>query len=85
MLESSLAAQPTDQEAQALSRPMRILVIDDNQKLLEMLRRTLSYEGFRVRTAASGREALEAIDANRPDLLGGEISHGFPAKDDGDE
>ena len=46
-----------------------ILVIDDNQKLLDMLRRTLSYEGFRVHTATSGREALTALDEKRPDLL----------------
>ena len=47
----------------------KILVIDDNQKLLDMLRRTLNYEGFCVHTATSGREALAAIDANHPDLL----------------
>lgn len=46
-----------------------ILVIDDNQKLLDMLRRTLGYEGYRVLTAASGREALETIGVQRPDLL----------------
>lgn len=47
----------------------KILVVDDNQKLLDMLRRTLSYEGFDVLTAASGRAALHTIDAERPDLL----------------
>jgi two-component system response regulator MprA len=46
-----------------------ILVVDDNQKLLDMLRRTLSYEGFKVITATSGRAALETIDMQRPDLL----------------
>lgn len=46
-----------------------VLVVDDNQKLLDMLRRTLSYEGFQVRTATSGREALRALERERPDLL----------------
>ena len=46
-----------------------ILVIDDNQKLLDMLRRTLRYEGFEVLTASSGREALETVADQRPDLL----------------
>ena len=46
-----------------------ILVVDDNQKLLDMLRRTLSYEGFDVLTAASGRAALETVESRRPDLL----------------
>lgn len=47
----------------------KILVVDDNQKLLDMLRRTLTYEGFDVLTAASGRAALGVVDAERPDLL----------------
>lgn len=47
----------------------KILVVDDNQKLLDMLRRTLTYEGFDVLTATSGRTALGVIDAERPDLL----------------
>ncbi len=46
-----------------------ILVIDDNHKLLDMLRRTLSYEGFQVLTAIDGRAALETIKLEKPDLL----------------
>lgn len=46
-----------------------ILIIDDNQKLLDMLRRTLRYEGFRVLTATNGYDALETVAAQRPDLL----------------
>lgn len=46
-----------------------ILIIDDNQKLLDMLRRTLTYEGFRVLTALSGLTALEIIKTDHPDLL----------------
>ncbi len=46
-----------------------ILIIDDNQKLLDMLRRTLTYEGFNVLTAPNGISALEAINTHHPDLL----------------
>ena len=46
-----------------------ILVIDDHQKFLDLLRRTLSYDGFNVLQATSGRAALETIDTHRPNLL----------------
>ena len=35
-----------------------ILVVDDDRKITDMLRRTLIYEGYRVVTAADGEEAL---------------------------
>jgi two-component system response regulator MprA len=34
-----------------------------------MLRRTLVYEGFDVTTAADGQQALEVMDAQRPDVI----------------
>jgi two-component system response regulator MprA len=46
-----------------------ILVADDDHKLLNMLRRTLSYEGFRVVTACSGQEALAQVEAERPEAV----------------
>lgn len=46
-----------------------ILVVDDDRRLLDMLRRTLAYEGYRVVTAADGREALDLVRAQRPDLI----------------
>jgi two-component system response regulator MprA len=46
-----------------------VLVVDDDQKLLKMLRRTLVYEGFDVATAADGHEALAQVDAHRPDVI----------------
>lgn len=47
----------------------RILVVDDDQKLLNMLSRTLRYEGFEVATAIDGREALRKVDEWQPDLI----------------
>ena len=46
-----------------------ILVADDDEKLLKMVRRTLIYEGFQVVTAQNGREALTKIETDTPDLV----------------
>jgi two-component system response regulator MprA len=46
-----------------------VLIVDDDQKLLKMLRRTLVYEGFDVVTAASGREALEQVETHQPEVI----------------
>ena len=46
-----------------------ILVADDDHKLLNMLRRTLTYEGFRVVTAGDGQEALAQVEAERPEAI----------------
>ncbi len=46
-----------------------VLIVDDDQKLLKMLQRTLVYENLTVFTASNGQEALDSIDQQRPDLL----------------
>jgi two-component system response regulator MprA len=46
-----------------------ILIVDDDRKITDMLRRTLTYEGYRVATAADGREALAQAQAELPDLV----------------
>jgi len=46
-----------------------ILVVDDDRKITDMLRRTLAYEGYQVLTAADGHEALAKAHAQRPDLV----------------
>lgn len=46
-----------------------ILVADDDEKLLKMVRRTLIYEGFEVITAATGREALDKLETELPDMI----------------
>lgn len=46
-----------------------VLVADDDPKLLKMLGRTLTYEGFDVITATNGHEALVQVEAHRPDVI----------------
>ncbi len=46
-----------------------VLVVDDDQKLLNMLRRTLMYENFQVVTAADGNAALAQVQTHRPDII----------------
>jgi two-component system response regulator MprA len=46
-----------------------VLIVDDDARLIEMLRRTLSYEGYRVVTATDGQEALARLQEQRPDVV----------------
>lgn len=47
----------------------RILVVDDDATVRNILRRGLSYEGYRVDTAESGRQALTVARDHTPDLV----------------
>ena len=47
----------------------RILVVDDEPQILRSLRTTLASHGYDVQTAATGEEALAAVDGRLPDLL----------------
>jgi two-component system response regulator MprA len=49
--------------------PERILVIEDEQKIADFLRRGLSYEGYKIETAADGETGLKAARDNMPDLV----------------
>jgi two-component system response regulator MprA len=46
-----------------------VLIVDDDQRLLRMLRRTLTYEGLDVVTAANGQEGLDQVQAHRPEVI----------------
>ena len=47
----------------------RVLVVDDEPMVREVLARYLAKEGFDVDTAPDGIEALEAVSARAPDLV----------------
>lgn len=50
-------------------RPVRVLVVDDEPLIVEMLTMGLSYEGFEVTVARTGFEALEEAQRTKPDLV----------------
>jgi cyclic di-GMP phosphodiesterase len=50
-------------------RPIRILVVDDELHVRMMMQTTLERKGYDVQLAASGREALEALEQNSFDLV----------------
>lgn len=56
-----------------LERRIRVLVADDSETILLLLRTRLEMEGFDVVTVANGKEALEAIEGlgedARPDVI----------------
>ncbi len=47
----------------------KVLITDDDQKLLKMLKRTLAYENMDVLTASNGVEALETVRDQQPDVM----------------
>jgi two-component system, OmpR family, response regulator len=50
-------------------RQPRVLVVDDEEHITELVAMGLSYNGFDVERTATGRAALDAIDRRRPDLV----------------
>jgi two-component system, OmpR family, response regulator len=51
------------------SAEARLLVVEDEEMILELLSGSLRFAGFDVVTAVSGAEALRAVQASRPDLV----------------
>ena len=49
--------------------PIRILAVDDESSLTELLSMAMRYEGWQVSTAASGNEAVKAAREVRPDAI----------------
>jgi two-component system OmpR family response regulator len=49
--------------------PVRVLVVDDEPSLAELLASVLRYEGWNVRTAGSGADAVRTAREFRPDAV----------------
>ncbi len=52
-----------------MAKKAEILLVDDDPDLRDSLQIILEKKGYSVRTAANGREALEALEVRRPDLM----------------
>ncbi len=69
-LEKSTIGAPSGQSQSAISPPgPKILVVDDEETLRDMLEYNLRREGYHVLTAADGTEALRIAFEERPDLI----------------
>ncbi|WP_028986899.1 response regulator transcription factor [Thermicanus aegyptius] len=49
--------------------PQKILIIDDDKKISTMMKRGLTYEGYKVSVAESGKEGLLKVLEESPDLV----------------
>jgi DNA-binding response OmpR family regulator len=68
----------------------KILIIDDDADVLNVMEEALKYEGFSVKTSGSADDVMALIDSFNPDLLlidyilkginGGEICHQVKVK-----
>jgi two-component system OmpR family response regulator len=63
----------TDSAASTLTRPdgtpIRVLAVDDESSLTELLSMAMRYEGWQVTTAGTGSDAVKAAREVRPDAI----------------
>ncbi len=51
------------------SAASRVLVVDDEPSIVEVISMALRFQGFEVETAATGRDAIAAVSRFHPDLM----------------
>ena len=51
------------------SRKPRVLTVDDEEHITELIAMGLGFNGFEVERASTGRAALAAVERRRPDLI----------------
>jgi two-component system alkaline phosphatase synthesis response regulator PhoP len=49
--------------------PKKILAVDDERHIVRLVQVNLEREGYKVVTAFDGKEALEKVDSENPDLV----------------
>jgi two-component system OmpR family response regulator len=62
-----------------VTEPVRVLVVDDERSITDLVAMALKYEGFTVQTAATAREARHAVMDFRPALI--VLDVGLPDED----
>ena len=66
---ATLPPAPIDRPTRADGTPPRVLVVDDEPNIAELLLMALRYEGWQVRTAGTGREAIDTAKDLVPDVV----------------
>jgi two-component system response regulator VicR len=56
-------------EKEAVLMPQKILVVDDEKPISDIIKFNLNKEGFDVETAYDGEEAIQKVDEYNPDLM----------------
>jgi DNA-binding response OmpR family regulator len=54
---------------EASDRPVRVLVVEDDKEIAHVLQRSLRLDGYEVKLAADGVQALDEAHAFLPDLI----------------
>jgi two-component system phosphate regulon response regulator PhoB len=68
-LKSLAWRQPTWEGEQIAVANESILIIEDEEDILELIKHTVAKEGYKVLTAMSGEQGLELARADLPDLI----------------
>jgi PAS domain S-box-containing protein len=76
---SATASDAGSDEGQSPLRRLRVLVVDDQSAILELLTEILTSEGALVRSSTTAREALVLLRAWQPDVLVSDIA--MPGED----
>jgi len=58
-----------EERARAPDEKVRVLVVDDEPNIVDVISMALRFEGFEVESAGSGADAIAAVAAHRPQLL----------------
>ena len=49
--------------------PIKVLVVDDEQNIRDLLTTSLKFNGFSVYAVANGTDAVTAADKGKPDII----------------
>src|SRR5262249_59387513 len=65
----NVATAPSRRDSQTSALKPRVLIVEDETALVELLRYNLEQAGFRVSVAFDGEEALASVQDDTPDLI----------------
>lgn len=57
------------QLSEIVGRPLKVLIVEDENQVARLIELELSYEGYQVDIAKNGKEALEKVEKFKPDLI----------------